>query len=162
MLAGVSIALVTGGNRFRSPAQLVIARHQLLVRACCIFLIGGLLQMRVPVRTLLIAAAVVAVVMPVLVPPLHATLAAWGSPYNALSEILVNGGYSGLIWAAYLFLGLAVDRMDLRSERVAHRLIGFGGDIAVAANLLPTALTPLLQLVDQEREFEPPSQFWAP
>lgn len=185
VLAGVSIALVTGGTQVLSPEQLVTARHQLLVRACCIFLIGGLLQMlgtpilvilvmysflfvlalpllRVPVRTLLIAAAIVAVVMPVLVPPLHAALGAWGSPFNALSEILINGGYPGLIWAAYLLLGLAVGRMDLRSDRVARGLVGFGAGIAAAAYLLSAALVSLQDVVDADREFQPPSQFWAP
>lgn len=185
VLAGVSIALVTGGTQVQSAEQLVTARHQLLVRACCIFLIGGVLQMlgtpilvilvmysflfvlalpllRVSVRALLIAAAAVAAVMPLLVPPLHAALGAWGSPFNALSDILINGGYPGLIWSAYLLLGLAVGRMDLRSERIAKELIKFGAGIAAAAYLLSAALLPLQDAVDPDREFQPPSQFWAP
>lgn len=185
VLAGVSIALVTGGTCVQSPEQLVTARHQLLVRACCIFLLGGLLQMlgtpvlvilvmysflfvvalpllRLPIRTLLIASAILAVVMPLLVPPVHAALGAWGSPYNALSEILINGGYPGLIWMSYLLLGLAVGRMDLRSEVVARRLVGFGAGIAGAAYLLSSALVPLQDVADPDREFAPPSQFWAP
>ncbi|ORM33188.1 hypothetical protein BFL43_14705 [Williamsia sp. 1135] len=185
VLAGVSIALVTGGTRPRTPEQLVIARHQLLVRACCIFLLGGLLQMlgtpilvilvmysflfvlalpllRVPPQTLFIAAGVLAVVMPAIVPPLHAAIGAWGSPYNALSDILINGGYPALIWSAYLLLGLGLGRLDLRSPTVARRMIGFGAGIAAAAYLLSAAVVQLQDTVDPDRQFEPPSKFFAP
>ncbi|WP_207836905.1 DUF418 domain-containing protein [Williamsia soli] len=185
VLAGVSIALVTGGTRPRTPEQLVIARHQLLVRACCIFLLGGLLQtlgtpilvilvmysflfvvalplLRVPPRTLFIAAGVLAMVMPAIVPPLHAAIGAWGSPYNALSDILISGGYPALIWSAYLLLGLGLGRLDLRSPTVARRMIGFGAGIAAAAYLLSAALVQLQDTVDPDRRFEPPSKFFAP
>jgi uncharacterized membrane protein len=180
VLAGVSIALVTGGNEVAAADRLVVARHQLLVRACCIFVLGGLLQMlgtpvliilvmysflfvlalpllRVPARTLFVAAAIVGVVMPILVPPLHAALGAWGSPFNALSEILVNGGYPALIWSAYLLLGLGVGRLDLRSPSVARRLIGFGTGIAAAAYLLSGALSGI-----GDGRHDPPSQFYGP
>lgn len=185
VLAGVSIALVTGGTRPQTPDQLVIARHQLLVRACCIFLLGGLLQMigtpilvilvmysflfvlalpllQVPPRTLFIAAGVLAVVMPVAVPPLHAAIGAWGSPYNALSDILINGGYPALIWSAYLLLGLGLGRLDLRSPAVARRMVGVGAGLAAAAYLLSAALIGLQNTVDPDRQFDPPSKFFAP
>jgi hypothetical protein len=180
VLAGVSIALVTGGDRVAAPDRLVVARHQLLVRACCIFVLGGVLQMlgtpvliilvmysflfvvalpllRVPAPALFAAAAIAGVVMPVLVPPLHAALGAWGSPFNALSDILINGGYPGLIWAAYLLLGLGIGRLDLRSPSVAPRLVGFGAGLAAAAYLLSAALSGF-----DDGPHDPPSQFSGP
>ena len=180
VLAGVSIALVTGGTAPLGAEQLVVARHQLLVRACCIFLLGGLLQMlgtpvliilvmysflfvvslpllRVSPPTLFVAAGVVAVVMPFLVPLIHAALGAWGSPFNALTDILISGGYPGMIWAAYLLLGLGIGRLDLRSPMVARRLAGFGAGIAVASYLLSAALSGF-----DDGTHQTPSQFYAP
>jgi hypothetical protein len=97
------------------------------------------------------------VVTPVVVPLIHAALGAWGSPFNALSEILVGGGYPGLIWAAYLLLGLGIGRLDLRSPTVARRLVGFGAGVAAAAYLLSAALSGF-----DDGTHDPPSQFYAP
>ncbi|MGC1206870.1 MAG: hypothetical protein WA880_02825, partial [Ornithinimicrobium sp.] len=54
-------------------------------------------------------------------------------PAQLLSEIVVTGYYPVLTWATYLFAGMAIGRLDLRSPRTAVRLVMSGLWLAVVA-----------------------------
>ncbi|MBJ7359919.1 heparan-alpha-glucosaminide N-acetyltransferase domain-containing protein [Nocardioides sp.] len=56
-------------------------------------------------------------------------------PGLLLSELLFTGYYPVVPWLAYVLLGLALGRADLRSQRVQARLVGAG----LAAAVLATA-----------------------
>jgi len=61
-------------------------------------------------------------------------------PAEFLTTVTVTGYYPVLTWTAYLFAGLAVGRLALRSARVAATLLFGGLALAVAATLLSQAL----------------------
>ncbi|WP_109473263.1 heparan-alpha-glucosaminide N-acetyltransferase domain-containing protein [Ornithinimicrobium cavernae] len=54
-------------------------------------------------------------------------------PLRLLTELTVTGYYPVLTWATYLFAGLAIGRLDLRSLRVRRWLVLLGGWLAVLA-----------------------------
>ncbi|CAN5422050.1 hypothetical protein BH23ACT6_BH23ACT6_09420 [soil metagenome] len=54
-------------------------------------------------------------------------------PVGLLTELLVTGYYPVLTWATYLFVGMALGRLDLRSGRVARWMVIIGLWPAVAA-----------------------------
>ena len=58
---------------------------------------------------------------------------ALAAPGTLLRELLLTGYYPVLPWTAYLLVGLAVGRADLRSRRVAAGLLAGGAVLAVAA-----------------------------
>jgi uncharacterized membrane protein YeiB len=155
VLAGVSIALLSGGIRPASGDDLVRARKRIMVRAAWVFLIGGALELlgteievilgayavlfvlalpflRWTPRSLLQAAGVLAVVTPpadlVLTHFVVAT-DAYDSPFMSL---VVTGPYPALIWWTFLLVGLAVGRCDLTAARVRLRLLAAGAGLAVA------------------------------
>ena len=54
-------------------------------------------------------------------------------PGTALNGLLFTGYYPAFTWMTYLFAGLAIGRLDLRSSKVAAWLVGLGAAIAAAA-----------------------------
>ena len=58
---------------------------------------------------------------------------ALGAPGELLRELALTGYYPVLPWMTYLLAGMAVGRLDLRSSRVAARLLGGGVVLAVVA-----------------------------
>lgn len=54
-------------------------------------------------------------------------------PLQLASELLVTGYYPVLTWATYLFAGMAIGRLDLRSARVRRWLVLLGVWLAVLA-----------------------------
>jgi uncharacterized membrane protein len=60
--------------------------------------------------------------------------------WDSLSELTLTGYYPALPWMAYLFAGLAVGKLDLRSRTVAWWLLGGGAAVAVAARVVSAAL----------------------
>lgn len=62
-------------------------------------------------------------------------------PVGLTIELLVTGDYPVLTWGTYLFAGLAVGRLDLRSTRVARALTVGGALLASAALGLSAAVT---------------------
>ncbi|GAB18051.1 hypothetical protein GOEFS_046_00070 [Gordonia effusa NBRC 100432] len=185
MIAGISIALFTGGVTPVTGDELVHARHTLLVRACLIALLGGILQMigspvliillvygflfaasipliSVSPRRLLRAALIIAVVMPIAMPLLHAVVGAWGAPYYVLPEILFNGGYPLLTWSCYFLVGLGLGRLDLSARQMANTLIIRGAAIASVAYLSVAALVPIRNALDPAGTAPTPNEFLAP
>ncbi len=163
VLAGVSIALMTGRSSLPDPARIPAIRLQLVGRGAVIFLIGlglellntpiaviltlyGLLYVAViPVlrwrpRTLLLTAGLLALVGP-------ATLALVSAlalgPYGAGISLVLYGSYPITAWLAFVLAGMALGRWHVeRSDTAAIALcaglglmvIGYG--IGLAGSLI--------------------------
>jgi uncharacterized membrane protein YeiB len=155
VLAGISVALLSGRTLPVAGDELVRARMRILIRASWLFTIGGALEalgtgidvilgvyavlftlalpfLRWPPRRLLLAAGALAV----LTPPADLLLArfaeandAYDTPFVALA---VTGAYPALIWWTFILVGLAVGRCDLTSTRVRVTLPVVGAGLAVA------------------------------
>jgi uncharacterized membrane protein YeiB len=162
LVAGVSIALVTGRQRPLDGDALVRARTRLLVRAALLLALVALLDLldtrvllilgfyaayfvlalpflRWAPRRLLGAAAVVTVVGPPLVLWGPALLARAGLrlPRNgsgAVTDFLLTGTYPALVWMAYVFVGMAIGRSDLTSDRLRSTMVigGFTASVVCA------------------------------
>jgi hypothetical protein len=104
---------------------------------------------------LLVAAVVVAVAGPLVrlaLQPAFVTL-----PGREYTDLLVGDYYPAVVWVAYVLVGLAVGRMDLRSTRVRGALLGVGTALALLGHGTAAVLTravgpssPWLTLVTSE------------
>lgn len=169
VVAGVSLALVSGRRTPLSGVPALQARTRILVRAVLLLAIAGLLDLlgtpvalilgfyaayfvlalpflRWEPRRLFGLALVIAVVGPVLVYRLpeillraDLTLPVDGS--GALTDFLLTGHYPALVWMAYVLVGLGVGRLDLGSRRLQERLLGGGAATALGAYLLSALFT---------------------
>jgi uncharacterized protein len=166
LVAGVSLAVVTGGHRPLTGDALVHARARLLVRAVMLLALVALLDLlgtrvllilgfyaayfvlalpflRWGPRRLAAAAAVVAVVGP--------PLAYWGPEVlaraglhlpddgsGAATDFVLSGHYPAIVWMAYVFAGMAIGRCDLTSAVLRTRLV-VGGLAATALGYLASS-----------------------
>ncbi|MGW9628581.1 heparan-alpha-glucosaminide N-acetyltransferase domain-containing protein [Microbacterium sp. NPDC055521] len=146
VLAGISVALMTGRTRLPDVSELPAIRLGLVVRGAVIFVIGLVLELLgTPIAVILtfygalyvIAAAFVrwrvshllaaAVVLSVAGPPLLALLKALTFHSNGPGATLVLfGTYPLTVWLALLLGGMAIGRMRLDRTRVRVRLLGIG------------------------------------
>ncbi|MGY1743375.1 MULTISPECIES: heparan-alpha-glucosaminide N-acetyltransferase domain-containing protein [unclassified Blastococcus] len=154
VLAGVSIALLSGGPAPAEGEELVRARVRILVRAAWVFLIGGLLELldtfvavilgvyailfvlAVPFlrwrpARLLALAGVLAVVTPVVDLLVGQLVTENGNEDEAFAQTVVTGVYPAVIWWTFVLVGLAVGRLDLRASRTRLALLGTGTALAV-------------------------------
>jgi hypothetical protein len=154
VLAGVSIALLSGGSRPVEGEELVRARVRILVRAGWVFLLGGLLELldtfvavilgvyavlfvlavpflRWSAGRLLALAAVLAVVTPVLDLLAGQLVTEHGDRDQAFAQTVVTGTYPAVIWWTFVLVGLAVGRLDLRAARTRALLVPAGVALAV-------------------------------
>jgi hypothetical protein len=152
-LAGVSLALVTGGSRPIHGEALTRARWRIVVRAGLIWTIGLLLiGTTVPVLVILPAygilfvlatpflslrpaalfglAGSLALVMP-FVQALLDALPFWSTPTGAVVSLATGWHYPFPVWIAFVLCGLGVGRLDLRSLRVQALLLAAGSVLAV-------------------------------
>ncbi|MGR6965118.1 heparan-alpha-glucosaminide N-acetyltransferase domain-containing protein [Geodermatophilus sp. URMC 61] len=155
VLAGISVALLSGRPAPVGGDDLVRARVRILVRAAWVFAIGGALEalgtgidvilgvyavlfvlalpfLRWPPRRLLLAAGVLAVLTPpaeLLLTQLVVATDAYDTPFVSLA---VTGAYPALIWWTFILVGLAVGRCELTSTRVRATLLAAGAGLAVA------------------------------
>ncbi len=176
VLAGVTLALLTGGRGPRGPVL-----RGVVVRAVLVALLGlalgelgsglaviltyygllfllGLPFVALGPRALLVTAAGWAVVVPALshlvrsaLPPRTFEVPSFASlhdPGDLVADLLLTGYYPALPWLAYLLVGMALGHLDLRSRRVAATLAVAGAGVAVTATGLSTAL---LHLADAGR-----------
>ena len=163
VLAGVSLALATGGRTPLGGRDLWAARAGVGVRAAFLVALGLLLGrvdspplvilayygllfvVALPVlglgaRSLAVLAVVAAVVTPVVSHVLRQEVdptpiaEPWGG--DLLTELLLTGTYPVLSWTTYLFAGMALGRSDLRRLAGAGRLLLAGAAIAVSAKAL--------------------------
>lgn len=166
-LAGVSLAFATGGRTPHAGRRMTASRWALAARAGIIALVGLLLGflelpvnniliyygmlfllampfLRLRIRTLLLCAALAALLAPLLM-QWSLDVLPWHEydnpnpgdllldPVTVLSQLLLTGTYPALPWMAFLLTGLAVGRMNLTSRRVQTRLAVVGAALAVAA-----------------------------
>lgn len=160
-LAGVSLALITGGPAPLSGPALTTARLRIVVRAAVLWLVGiGLIATTVPVyvilpayallfvlalpllglgsRTLWILAGVGALVLP-WVQPFWNALPLWQGQSGHDLSLLLGWHYPFTLWIVFLLAGLAIGRSTLRAIRTQAGLL-IGGMLAVVAALLAEAL----------------------
>jgi uncharacterized membrane protein YeiB len=154
-LAGVSIALLSGGATPPTGTALARARTRILVRAAWVFAIGGVLELldtfvaiilgvyallfvlalpflRWSPPRLLTLAAVVAVAGPPVVLAVGQYATARDEEGSAFAFLAFTGYYPAVLWVAFVLVGLAIGRLDLRAARVRVGLVVSG---ALAAAL---------------------------
>ncbi len=187
-LAGVSIALLSGGRTGLDRPGLGRARTRVLVRAAWVFGIGGVLELldtfvaiilgvyavlfvlalpflRWSPARLLLAAGAVALAGPPLTVAVGRYATERGEEGNAFAFLLFTGYYPAAVWLAFVLAGLAVGRLDLRAARVRAALVAGGAAAAVlgyVGGLLSTReLTPGQEPEGIEAGFDP-SGAWDP
>ncbi|WP_394279280.1 heparan-alpha-glucosaminide N-acetyltransferase domain-containing protein [Microbacterium sp.] len=162
LLAGVSLALVTGGLRPLGGPELSRARVRIAVRAAVLWVVGVLLiQTGVPVYVILPAyailfllalpalsakpaalwgvAATVAVLVPWVLPVLDILPDGPGEIGETVS-LLLGLAYPFPVWIAFLLAGIAIGRTDLRQPYTQIVLLSGGLAVAVGAALLSEVL----------------------
>ncbi|MEX5720105.1 heparan-alpha-glucosaminide N-acetyltransferase domain-containing protein [Geodermatophilus maliterrae] len=157
-MAGISIALLSGGRDRLGGRELARARTRVLVRAAWVFAIGGVLELlgtfvaiilgvyavlfvlalpflRWPPARLLLAAGVVVLAAP----PLTLAVGQYATEHDeegdAFVFLLVTGYYPAAVWLAFVLVGLAVGRLDLGAARVRAGLVAAGSAAAVLGYL---------------------------
>ncbi|WP_347057293.1 heparan-alpha-glucosaminide N-acetyltransferase domain-containing protein [Blastococcus sp. HT6-30] len=170
LLAGVGVAFASGGRRRPTGRRWTADAASLAVRALLIGAVGLALGFVVPsdyaavilayyallflfaipllslsIRTLVVLAGTIAVVMPVLSHLLRAQtgLSSDGAnptfadlladPLSLLGELALTGVYPALPWLAYLCAGLAVGRSMLSSRRTVLAITLVGAGLVVGA-----------------------------
>jgi uncharacterized protein len=150
LLAGVSIAIVSGGTRRLGPDSMRRARIRITVRAALIFALGMALvaldsgiAVILPVYAVLFIAALpvlrwrsrwlflLAGVLSVLSPVLMVVALGFTRGDGAIVDLLLTGNYPAVIWLVFVLVGLGVGRLDLRSTDVRIALVGGGAVLAV-------------------------------
>ena len=160
VIAGISIAILSGRNRPYTGVPLLQARMRILVRAVVIFGWGGVLWaipdqplaiilefyavtfalalpfLSVPPRVLLPLTGVLAIVLPAVMFVLQNLNARGelGDP-AIIVRMMITGTYPAMTWIVYVLLGLAVGRLDLESTSVRIRLFLAGWALALAGIL---------------------------
>jgi uncharacterized membrane protein len=162
VLAGVGLALASGGARPLVGRELRAARAGVVARAGLLLVVGLLLGevespplvilayyallflVAVPflglgARPLAALAVGAAVVTPVashvLRTPLDPATVEEPGGADLLRDLLLTGTYPVLTWTAYLFAGLAVGRLPLRRWTMALRVLAAGAALAVGARV---------------------------
>lgn len=155
LLAGVSIAIISGRRRSLDAALLSRVRVRIVIRAIIIFAIGLALELlgtnvaviltyygvlfllalpflRWRPRSLFALAGLIAIVMPLLLlVPQQTTSTAEFAWWTPAAELLVTGNYPSLVWIAFVLAGLAIGRLDLTSVAVQRGLVAIGVLLAV-------------------------------
>ncbi len=153
-LAGVSIALLSGGREPADGVDLVRARLRIMVRAAWVLAIGAVLEwfdtfvaiilgvyavlfvlalpfLRWPARRLLVAAGIIAVAGPPLTAVLGQVLSVADADEHYVARLMVTGTYPAVLWLAFVLVGLAVGRLDTGARVVRARLAAAGTAAAV-------------------------------
>jgi uncharacterized protein len=131
LLVALGLAL---GSLHDMPVLVILAAYGLLIVIALPF-------RRLSTRSLLVLAAMWAVVAPVVLvwaqivhEPVRAGQAELSDlrhPGDLVLELLLWGGYPVLVWLAYVLVGLAVGRLDLRRRSVARFLVVVGAVMVV-------------------------------
>jgi uncharacterized membrane protein len=165
LLSGISVALISGGSSPVVGVRRVQARAKILVRAFAVLGIGvAVILLGTPIAVILPTYAVLfacatpllgasprrllggAVAVAAFGPLLHDALQPvfLRLPGRELTDLLVGDFYPAVVWFAYVLVGLAVGRMDLRDRGVRLRLLGAGAALAVVAHAASAVLTRTL------------------
>lgn len=178
LVAGLSLAFLSGGRRRVHGRDRVAVSAGLIVRAALVGAIGlalgylgeangiaGILPfyavlfllaiplLGAPPTVLLGVAAATTALGPVLLvatadaglpyagsdaDPTHSTLIQ--DPIGLLAQLFITGEYPVVVYLAYLCVGLAIGRLDLRSPTLPWLLLATGVALAVAARLASEVL----------------------
>jgi uncharacterized protein len=164
VLAGVSIAIISGGRKPVSGVPLLQARARIFARAALIFVLGGLLTalgtqvavilpayavlfvfalpfLRWSPQRLFALAGVLAIVMPVVYTAILPFFEALQP--SAIVELVVTGHYPAMIWLVFVLVGLGVGRLDLRVRRVQGWMLGLGVALALLGYGIGSLVAPL-------------------
>jgi len=151
VLAGVSIALMTGRSDLPDPARIPSLRLNLVGRGAVIFVIGLVLEMfgtpiaviltlygllyvavipflRWRPSSLLLTAAVLAVAGP---PLLALVTALTLHPYGAGIGFVLYGSYPITVWMAFVLGGMALGRLRVEQAETAAIALGAGVGLTV-------------------------------
>lgn len=152
-LAGVSLALVTGGVRPFDERRMTYARARIALRAACIWLLGLLLVgLETPVLVILPAYAIlfllalpllrvrptwlfgaagaIAVTMPFVVFPID-SWPGWDREPGQTILHAIGWSYPFLLWAAFVIAGIGIGRIAFSRPPVAALLAAIGVLLAV-------------------------------
>lgn len=166
VLAGVSLALMTGGSRRPHGAELVRARIRVLARAVAIILIGSLVvSLNTGLATILEVWGVVfllalpliglgrrallGVAVAIFVGAAFVVVVGSGRGVGGwLFDITVSGYYPAVVWIGFVTVGMVIGSQNLRSRAVQLRMIAAGLLMAVVgytveALLMSTGVPPL-------------------
>lgn len=169
-LAGVSIALITGGTRPPTGPARSRAAARLALRGALLWAIGILLVMTgVPVYVILpayallfalslpflglragklfLAAGLVAAVMPWVYPFLDAA-PIWSGRGGEELQAFVGWAYPFPVWLAFLLAGMGLGRLDLRRLRVQAAIVGVGGAVSALGYGVAIVTAPALADAD--------------
>lgn len=153
ILAGVSLAIITGRTSVYTGQKLADARVKILVRALCIFVLGEILTslnsyiaiilqsyaalfvialvcLRLRRRWLIAIALVWAIAGPLLAAVWEQLLEPYGLGVP-MAELFIWGAYPVLTWIPYILIGLAIGRTDLTLRKNQVLLIVLGSIFAV-------------------------------
>lgn len=157
-LAGVSIGLVTGGERPFEGERMTTARMRLVVRAFLLWVLGvALIATGAPVivilpayailfllaipftrlspRTLLLLAAGLALVTPVVAAAIDAQ-PFWATDGGKAFGAVIGWRYPFVSWITFVVLGLAIARVGVRRTRVQVSILVAGIALAAVAGTL--------------------------
>jgi uncharacterized protein len=152
LLAGVSIAIISGGTRSLDRDELRRARIRITVRAALIFVLGAWLVwldsgiavilpvyavlfllalpvLRLRAGWLFLLAAVTALVSPFV----SVVVLGLTRGEGTVIDLLFTGNYPAVIWITFVLVGVGVGRLDLRATEVKAALIGVGVVLAAVA-----------------------------
>ena len=157
LLAGVGLALLSGGRYPVDGTRLVQARLRILVRAALLVVLGtvlvlletpvvvilvvyaglfavGVAVLRWPRWALVVAAVVAALLGPVLRQELARHVEVVDERPLDLLTVLIGHYYPAVVWIAYVLVGLAVGRSDLRAGRTHAALAAWGAGLVVVGH----------------------------
>lgn len=161
LLAGVSIALVTGGTQPVTGARRARRRQWLARRALALWVLGLLLIMTgVPVYVILPAygilfvmalpflglgagalaawAAAIGLIVPWVLPLVDA-IPFWDTLPGEAVFLVLGWAYPAVLWIAFVLAGMALGRLDLTRVRLLWLLAGVGAAGALAVEALVLA-----------------------
>ena len=178
LLAGVSLAILTGRNVVYEGEQMRTARLRILGRSAMLVVIAGLLVSlgtsiniilafyaawfvaalpfaRWPAARLLRAAAVLSVLGPLTavgVMWLAGSLGMWmtGDANSFIVEVFFSGAYPGASYMVFVLAGMGIGRLDVTSTRLQVRLMWVGGLLAVLGYLTSWCLAQVVGLPTEE------------
>ncbi|GAB2708453.1 heparan-alpha-glucosaminide N-acetyltransferase domain-containing protein [Microbacterium marinum] len=170
VLAGVSLALVSGGIRGQESGRLATTRRRIAVRAAALWIIGAaLIATGVPVYVILPAyailfvlalpalrvrpgilwaiAAAILVGVPWFLPAID-LLPVWESDSGETVFLLLGWAYPFPLWIGFVLLGMAIGRSDLRRPTMQVLLLAGGVAVAVTAAIAASVISASAVLVD--------------
>ena len=178
LLAGVSLAILTGRNVVYEGEQMRTARLRILGRSAMLVVIAGLLVSlgtsiniilafyaawfvaalpfaRWPAARLLRAAAVLSVLGPLTavgVMWLAGSLGMWmtGDANSFIVEVFFSGAYPGASYMVFVLAGMGIGRLDVTSTRLQVRLVWAGGLLAVLGYLTSWCLAQVVGFPTEE------------